>query len=361
MRTDAASHIGIGHVMRCLTLANALKEKGAEVSFICRPFAGHLGERIVADGHDLNMLPLPTQVIKPFDPLQTPYHANWLGESWETDLAQTQMKLNGEFFDWMIVDHYSLDARWESVMRTFTGKLMVIDDLADRSHDCDLLLDPTFGRTKEAYKSKVPDNCIFMMGSKYVLLRPEFLKLREFSLNRRKRKQVKHLLITFGGIDYSNATGHVLEVLKNCSLPKDFRITIVMGEAAPWLDMICEQADKLIWKTEIKVNVSNMAQLMAESDLAIGSAGTTSWERCCLGLPTIMIVLAANQRSIGFALKKERAVILLNKISEVEEAIGLLSDSAEELSRLSQVSRNITDGSGVEKIVHYMEQLCAKE
>ena len=361
MRTDAASHIGTGHAMRCLTLANALKEKGAEVSFVCRPFAGHLGERIVAEGHQLHMLPLATQAIKPLDPAQIPYHASWLGESWETDLAQTQITLYDKYFDWMIVDHYSLDARWESFMREFTSKLMVIDDLADRLHDCDLLLDQTFGRSEEAYKLRVPNNCTFMTGSKYVLLRSEFLALREYSFNRRKNPQLKHLLVTFGGIDDSNATGQVLEVLKNCSLPQDFRITIVLGEAAPCLDIVREQADKLTWKTEIKVNVSNMAQLMADSDLAIGTAGTTSWERCCLGLPTIMIVLAENQRSVGFVLKQERAVILLNRVSEVEKAIRLLCDSSEELSRLSQVSRDITDGSGVEKIIQYMEQLSAKE
>ena len=357
MRTDAASHIGIGHVMRCLTLANALKEKGAEVSFVCRPFAGHQGERIIAEGHQLHMLPIVKQAIKPIDPLQIPHHAPWLGESWETDLAQTQVTLKDKYFDWMIVDHYSLDARWESIMREFTRKVMVIDDLADRLHDCDLLLDQTYGRSEEAYKSKVPENCTFLTGSKYALLRPEFLALREFSLNRRKNPQIKHLLVTFGGVDRRNSTSKVLEVLKESPLPRDCRITVVLG-AIPSLEIVRKTAKTLPWPIEVLFNVSQMAQIMASSDLCIGAAGSTSWERCCLGLPTLMTVLGENQQYIGRALEEKQAAILFDDISDIKESIGVLCKHPEKLDAMSQASSRVTDGSGLKNVVKHMEHAC---
>jgi UDP-2,4-diacetamido-2,4,6-trideoxy-beta-L-altropyranose hydrolase len=359
IRADAASHIGAGHVMRCLTLANGLKERGAKVCFVCRPFPGHMEGHIVSKGHLLQMLPPATRIIKPEpDQLETPPHTNWLGESWETDLAQTHTVLGEQFFDWLIVDHYSLDSRWESAMRKFAHKVMVIDDLVDRSHDCELLLDQTFDRGKKEYKTRVPKNCVLLTGSNYALLGPEYAKLRDYSFKRRTKPKVEHLLISMGGIDQSNATGKVLESLQYSWLPNNCRITIVLGDNAPWLDKVREQAKKMTWPTELKVNVSNMAQLMTDSDLAIGTAGSTAWERCCLGLPAIMVVLADNQRKIGLVLEKEQAVILIKEISDVEKVVRLLCDSAEKLNDLSLASRNITDGAGVEKVVLYMEQLC---
>ena len=357
IRADAASHIGTGHVMRCLTLANALRAKGVEVCFVCRPFAGHLGERITGEGHPLHLLPAATQVITPKPGwAEDPPHVGWLGESWETDLAQTQAMLE-ERFDWLILDHYSLDSRWENGMRKFSNNIMVIDDLADRKHDCNLLLDQTLGRSEEVYKVLVPKKCALLTGSGYALLGPEFSKLRDYSLQRRIKPKIEHLLISMGGIDQYNATGKVLESLQYSSLPKNCRITIVMGHAVPWLDKIREQAEKLAWPTELKVNAMNMAQLMTDSDLAIGTAGSTAWERCCLGLPAIMIALAANQRDIGLMLEKEKAVILIQEIADVEKAIRLLCDSGEKLSDLSLASRNITDGTGVAKVLRSMEQL----
>jgi UDP-2,4-diacetamido-2,4,6-trideoxy-beta-L-altropyranose hydrolase len=307
----------------------------------------------------LYLLPLSTKVIEPISPLEgVPSHVGWLGESWETDLVQTQAMLEGKQFDWLILDHYSLDSRWESGMRKLSDNIMVIDDLADRRHDCDLLLDQTLGRSEAVYKTLVPKKCALLTGSDYALLSPEFSKLRAYSLKRRIKPKVEHLLISMGGIGQSNATGKVLESLKYSPLPQNCRITIVISDAVPWLDKIREQAEKLVWKTELKVNVFNMAELMANSDLAIGAAGGTAWERCCLGLPSIMITLADNQREIGFMLEQEQAAILISEISDVKEAVKLLCNSANKLSDLSLVSRKITDGTGVEKVLFCMEQLC---
>ncbi len=361
IRVDAAPHIGIGHVMRCLTLANALKMVGAEVCFICRMFSGHLGERIVAEGHLLYLLPPATQVIKSGPDLaETPPHAAWLGEDWETDLMQTQEVLGGKHFDWLVVDHYSLDVRWESAMRKFARKIMVIDDLADRMHDCDLLLDQNLGRDEGKYRPWVPENCTLLAGSKYALLRPEFAKLREYSLKRRVKSKIEHLLIAFGGIDKANATGKVLESLKESSLPADCHITVVIGATPVWLDAVKKIAETMPWPTEIQVDVSNMAQLMAESDLCIGAAGSTSWERCCLGVPTLLTVLSSNQREAGVALEKEQAVLLFNGASGIKENIEVLCRSAEKMDAMSLASSRITDGSGLENVMRHMKRICAR-
>jgi UDP-2,4-diacetamido-2,4,6-trideoxy-beta-L-altropyranose hydrolase len=354
IRADAATHIGIGHVMRCLTLANALKMKGDEVSFVCRPFAGHLGERITAEGHGLYLLPPPSQTIKPPHPKQTPSHATWLGENWETDLAQTQIALNGKQFDWLIVDHYSLDNRWENEMRNFASKIMVIDDLADRRHDCDLLLDQNLGRSEREYKSRVSENCILLTGSKYALLRPEFKEWRDYSLKRRSTPQMKNLLITLGGIDKDNTAGKVLEALRESSLPTDCCITVVMGSSSLGLTAVRQTAKTMPWQVEVQVNVTNMADLMAGSDLCIGAAGSTSWERCCLGLPTIMMILGDNQRGVGSALEKEQAVFLCSNLSDIKEIINVHCGSAKRMNAMSQASRCVTDGSGLELVIRHI-------
>jgi UDP-2,4-diacetamido-2,4,6-trideoxy-beta-L-altropyranose hydrolase len=342
--------------MRCLTLANAMRIRGAELCFVCRPHKGHLGEHIVAAGHELCLLPPATQVVtlKP-NTEQVPVHALWLGERWETDLTQTQATLRGKQFDWLIVDHYSLDARWESAMRKFARNIMVIDDLADRMHDCDLLLDQTLGRSLDLYKPLVQQDCKLLIGPKYALLRPEFPALRELSLNRRKKPKMKNLMVTFGGIDNDNLTGQALDVLKDSPLPKDCRITIVVGTKLPWLNTLKRVAQGLPWPTRVLINVSQMAHIMMDSDLCIGSAGSTSWERCCLGLPTLMMILSSNQQEIAWALEQKKAVIILSEASDIKDNIDMLCRDPKRLDAMSQASSCVTDGSGLETVVRHLE------
>ena len=356
IRADAATHIGTGHVMRCLTLANALKEKGAEVCFVCRDYSGHLGKCITAEGHRLHLLPPATQTIKPEpDPARIPPHSNWLGESWETDLAQMQAVLDGKHFDWLIVDHYSLDNRWESAARSSCDRIMVIDDLADRMHDCELLLDQTLGRNESEYRPWVPEDTTLLTGADYALLRPEFAEWRDYSLKRRAKSKLEHLLISMGGVDQPNTTGQILEALQYSSLPTNCRITVVVGDKSPWLDNVRERAGKLNWPTEVKVGVSNMAQIMAESDLAIGSAGSTAWERCLLGLPTLMMVTADNQSYIATELEKTEAAILIGRNAKASksllEASLLICSDKEKLDFMAERASQICVGQGVSMIV----------
>lgn len=357
-RADASLQIGTGHIMRCLTLADALAAREAECVFICRPHAGNLLDLIRSKGYTAHALPngqapTGTDTRQPVNEC-APAHSHWLnatqaddGEACATILAQLQP-------DWLIVDHYALDARWEQALKPYYHKLLVIDDLADRTHACDLLLDQTFGRDAADYSTLVPPNCRLLCGSKYALLRPEFAALRPYSLQRRTQPALRELLITMGGVDKDNATGQVLQALSTCPLPEDCRITVVMGATAPWFEEVRTHAENMPWPSRVLVGVTNMAQLMADSDLAIGAAGATTWERCCLGLPTAMMVLAENQIYAARLLERAGAVQTLISgpalVTQMQAFIYQATNDSGEMKRLIASASEITDGNGCERV-----------
>jgi UDP-2,4-diacetamido-2,4,6-trideoxy-beta-L-altropyranose hydrolase len=353
-RTDASVLIGTGHVMRCLTLAAALRERGANCSFVYRPHQGHLQGLIVKRG--FHALALPELHEGDQDNGNGTIHAHWLGTDWTEDAKDTQQVLHrhtgGDRLDWLVVDHYSLDASWEEALRPQTKHIMVIDDLADRRHACDLLLDQTFGREAADYAPFVPEGCLLVCGSQYALLRPEFAALRHDSLKRRIHPSLNEVLIAMGGVDKDNLTGAVLGTLQNCPLPLDCKLTVVMGEAAPWLKNVQHLASVMPRPTGVLVGVCNMAQLMTESDLAIGAAGTTAWERSCLGLPSIVLSIAKNQELIISNLSKAGSIIPLDA-SLLKIELGTIMELCARpstLITLSSRSSAICDGQGAERI-----------
>ncbi len=329
-RADASLEIGTGHVMRCLTLAKALK--GAECRFVCREHEGNLIDYIRDQGFEVLALPMG--------------RGDWLGASWQEDAAQTAA---AGPCDWLVVDHYGLDASWESAMRAQATRIMAVDDLANRPHDCDLLLDQNLGRKPADYAGRVPAGCPLLLGPSFALLRPEFAAWREKSLARRGGA-LKTLLITMGGVDQHNVTGDILAALKGSALPDGAEIKVIMGPHAPWLAEVRAAAAAMPWPCEVLVGVSNMAELMAGSDLAIGAAGSTSWERCCLGLPTLALVLADNQRAGAKALAAAGAAVLLGDArrngwqAELRAALPPAT-----LTTLSRNAQKITDGKGGER------------
>ena len=358
-RSDASLDIGTGHVMRCLTLADALQDRGATCCFICRSHHGNLLDLIRQRGFEAHALPF-SEFSSTEDAAESGTlspHTTWLGTDWATDAKQTLAVLGKSSIDWLIVDHYTLDVRWERSLRGACHRLMVIDDLADRPHNCDLLLDQNLGRKAASYADLVPEDCTILAGPQYALLRPEFAELRSYSLERRASPQVKRLLITMGGVDRDNVTGEVLEGLKDCPLPDDCHITVVMGPHAPWLRHVQGQAKKMPWTTEIKVNVSNMARLMAESDVAIGAAGSTSWERCCLGLPSMIVALAANQQPIAKALDDAGVAKATSGHSLKTDIQGFLCEICahpESLARTTTLAANVTNGGGTSTVTQIL-------
>ena len=343
--------------MRCITLAEKLREFGAECIFICRDNPGNLIDFIREKGFTTRVLPYSRakqgRAEINADQL-TSEEDGWHGTDLLTDAHQTLEAIGGNRIDWLIVDHYAIDERWEIIVKSHCRKLMVIDDLANRPHQCELLLDQNLGRDPSDYIKLLPTWCAVLTGPSFALLQPSFSDLREASLARRKGSGLNRILISMGGVDASNSSCRVLESLKKCRLPAHVILTVVMGKHAPHHRQVMELAKSMPWCTEVLVNVSNMAALMAQCDLAIGAAGTTSWERCCLGLPTLLLVLADNQIPGANALHRSNSAILLSDFESLDEqllhSLNLVS-TPEVLKTMSDSSAHVTDGLGTSRVI----------
>jgi UDP-2,4-diacetamido-2,4,6-trideoxy-beta-L-altropyranose hydrolase len=354
IRTDASLQIGTGHVMRCLTLAAGLADRGAQVDFLCRAHQGNLIALIEKRGFRVITLPFGSWSDK--TPLDQPTHAHWLGCDWQTDAQQSCNAISGTV-DWIVVDHYGLDHRWETMMRTKCARIMCIDDLADRPHDCDMLLDQSLGRCSQDYAQMVPERAKLMLGPRYALLRPEFAQWRDTSLARRETPQLCHILVTMGGVDADNVTGRVMTALQGSDIATLDKITVVLGPHAPWRDQVTRQAAEMPVPTQVLSGVDNMAELMTSCDLAIGAGGSTTWERCALGVPTITIVLAENQQEVGLQMECLQASLVVKSTEGFENKLSDLYVTLDEvqIKNLSERCRNICDGSGVQLVTQKME------
>ncbi|MBO9194830.1 UDP-2,4-diacetamido-2,4,6-trideoxy-beta-L-altropyranose hydrolase [Rhizobium sp. 16-449-1b] len=328
-RADASAAIGAGHVMRCLTLADGLRQKGAVCTFVSRDMPPALAALVAEKGHE----------IRPID------------DERESLVAAAEIRP-----DWLVVDHYGLDADFEREMRTAVRKIMVIDDVADRPHSCDVLLDQNLGRKAKDYKQLVSADCVLLIGPHYALLRPDFAQFREASLVRRRREPVRHVLISMGGFDNDNVTGAVLKALKACELPTGSSLSIVMGQDAPWIADVNVTASSLPWPARVLVGVRDMAQLMMQSDLAIGAAGSSTWERCCLGLPTVMIVLAENQKQIASSVSELCGLeSLMTDFSETALGERIRHFLVQEnYNRAVAAVSKLCDGAGVTSVIEIM-------
>ena len=287
-------------------------EKGASISFLCRAHDGNLIDLIRSYGFSVNVLPSLLQVDDS-EKIQTDLpHAAWLGCSWQVDVEHCRAALHAPV-DWLIIDHYALDYRWERAMRDKCHQMMCIDDLADRMHECDLLLDQNFGRNKEDYSEFVLSETKLLLGPEFALLRPEFVHWRAASLERRHAPILHNLLITMGGVDQGNMTSNILHSLEKCAWKDLEKITVVLGPHAPWSAVVQKLAAGMPVATSVVSNVKNIAELMTASDLIIGAGGATTWERCSLGVPSIVIPIAKNQEEMSFKLQEHGALFYRHK------------------------------------------------
>ncbi len=350
-RADATSQIGTGHFMRCLTLADGLKQRGAHIRFLSRELPRHLCGLLAAKGMEAASLGSSASASSADDLA----HAHWLGASQTQDAQATIQALSDRIWDWLVVDHYALDARWETALRSVVRQIMVIDDIADRQHDCDVLLDQNvYADMQTRYAGKVPENCRILLGPNYALLRDDFRKLREHAMPR--TGPVKRVLVFFGGVDADNHTGRAIEALSEIGRP-DLHVDVVIGTQHPCLEQI--EAACARWGFFCHVQTNCMAKLMAAADLAIGAAGSASWERCCVGLPAIVVALADNQMNIAKGLELFGACIYVGTIKTASApimrgAIAKLLCTQDRLKALAERSYSLVDGLGVDRVCEQM-------
>jgi UDP-2,4-diacetamido-2,4,6-trideoxy-beta-L-altropyranose hydrolase len=348
-RVDASAEIGTGHVMRCLTLADMLKKEGAQCLFICRTHAGNLIERIRQKGFSVETL--PPQNVQEGDL----HHSLWLGASQEADAEACARLLADNPTDWLIVDHYALDEHWEKTMRPCCKRLMVMDDLADRRHDCDLLLDQNLVAGKDQrYQDKVPQQCGLLLGPKYALLQPQYAKLHDRTPPR--EGMIQRILIYFGGSDRHNLTGMSVEAFLALER-KDISLDIVMSMNSPHAKKIKKQVARHEYIT-LHESLPSLAPLMLKADLAIGAAGATSWERCCMGLPAIVITLAENQIPAAAELNRLGMISWLGHSDKISKEILLTAlkerITQEAMASVSETCQSLVDGRGTERVSAFL-------
>lgn len=304
VRVDSSLVIGTGHVMRCLTLAQELRERGATVQFICRDLPNHLKRHIDAQGYPCHLLPPP---LTPSTGSEKDHH-QWLGVPWELDAEQTtaQLKTLGVPVDWLVVDHYGIDARWEACLRDVARKILVLDDLVNRPHDCDMILDQNyFPKPDTRYQGLVPIGAERLLGPRHAILRREFLSVK--TMPSKQPDGALRLFVFMGGSDPHNVTALVLEALAQIKAPA-FSADVLLGPSNPHVEAIQTRAAAYPW-ARIHRQTNAMASLMAGADLVVGGGGAAAWERCKLALPTVTVVMADNQAHTMEALARTGAIV----------------------------------------------------
>ncbi len=343
IRADAGIPIGSGHVMRCLALAHALREQGGNITFACRPHPGNLTDRIQQDGY--RAITLPNVEAPGADP------TSWAGASSTQDAADVLATTKDlERPDWVIVDHYALDHTWEHAIRATGLRVLAIEDDATRLHDADLVLNQNYDAAAN------PGSHRSLLGPTYALLRPEFRDIRQHT--RPRDGTVNRILISFGGIDEQGLTLRTLQALETTAL-RALHLDIVIGQAHPHLHEVQDFRSKT-HTVALHIQTTTMHTLMQHADLAIGASGTTSWERFCLGTPSLVIAAAPNQEPTAEALARDNLIHYLGTantttLEQLASAISQLLAHPEELRRLSRAGMSIVDGEGAYRVATALE------
>lgn len=310
-RVDSSASIGTGHHVRCMTLAESLRRRGAQLRFVCRDHEGSLIGALRERAIPVTVLPVSATSRAPGDGS----YAAWLGSTQAEDASLMIEALAGEEPDWLVVDHYALDSEWEQQVRPHVGQLMVIDDLANRPHQCELLLDQNYSlQGEERYAGLVPGSCKLLTGPRYALLRPDYSEHRRKIRPRDGR--VSKILVFFGGSDPANMTGKAIASLCAPQL-KHLEVDVVIGANHRDRHLLEKQAEERP-HTRIHGPRPHLADLMASADLAIGAGGATIWERMCLGLPSIVVSIAENQRASCEALADAKLIYYAGNSADIE-------------------------------------------
>ena len=351
-RVDASEQIGIGHLIRCMVLADQLVTQGVSVQFVCVKSDEQSYTHLELVDHPVIFLEKKCGSRNKVRDHISP-ETIWPLDQQEVDAVETIRALSQQPpCDWLVVDHYGLDMVWENSVRVLTQRIMVIDDLANRHHDCDLLLDQgyCFGY-EDRYSTLLKKNCRVALGPGYALLAPEYRQLRRNP--NPSRELVRNILVCFGGSDQKRLYRLVVEAFESIDMGST-RLTVVLGGSSQHLAFF-ERLTHHDKRVCIYKKQTTLASFMATADLFVGSIGMTTWERCCLGIPTIAISLADNQEQIAERLNSEGVIKWVGNKESIncgglkEQFLSFLETADTGIDRDRQCT--LVDGRGVLRIV----------
>ncbi|MBN2689845.1 MAG: UDP-2,4-diacetamido-2,4,6-trideoxy-beta-L-altropyranose hydrolase [Gammaproteobacteria bacterium] len=348
-RVDASLQIGSGHVMRCLTLAKSLRDSGQSVSFICRSLSGNLNKLIYDSGFEVFELTTNNDSYeKIYDIKQLPKNKQ-IADAEQTISILTKSSIKA---DWLVLDNYGFDQVWENKVKNYTKKIMVIDDLANRHHSCDILLDQSLPSDQaNSYQNLLPTSCIQLLGPKFALLREQF-KVERCKL-RKRDGSISRIFVFFGGADCLNMTRLTLDAILNLKKP-ELQIDVVVGKQNKHINELQNYCSNFA-QINFHCQVDNIAKLMQNADLAIGAGGSTSWERCCLGLPSIVCSMADNQDKIVNILAKAKVAKSLGKaknikVSDIKRQLNALLTDQDGMLQMSKNCIKLVDAQGTGRV-----------
>jgi len=334
-RVDSSFKLGFGHLNRCLIFAKIFQKKKIRVHFICKNLKGNLTSEIKDNGFNIHLI----------KNLKNSIHYDY------QNTRKILKKYEGDI-SYLVIDNYDWSKKYEKKLRSIVKKIMVIDDLANREHDCDILLDQNlYVNFKKRYKGLVPNKCIKLLGPKYVLLRKEFLVRKK----RKHTSKIKKIFISFGGQDYSDQSIKVLKAIKKSKLKYD-KINLVIGKSNKFLNKL-KLISKEIDNIEIFSGTNNISGLMENSDLGIGASGSMMWERAYLGIPSLVSIIAKNQKLAAESMEKIGCVKnlgLAKNVSVKDYVKYFINMRISDLNKMSERNYKLIDGKGAERISQKM-------
>ena len=352
-RVDANSQIGFGHFSRCLTLALALKKKCKKIIFLSQELPEFLLNKLLINSFEYCRI-LPLENINFQNHLK---HSDWLNNSQAKDSMQIVDFLSPEGCDLLVVDHYAIDFHWERSVKKVCKKLLVIDDLADRAHECDIFLDQNLS-SEDAfiYDGLLSTPCVSVYGPKYALMRPEFAELRSQHNGCIDLLSRQRIMVSMGGGDPNGMTVKILKLLTP-KLMNRFLVDVVMGSMTDRysdIEAICKNKE-----FNLHFQVENIHQLVDSALLVIGAGGISAWERCSLGVPSLMVSLADNQVRICKQVERAGAGVYLGHYDEFNAELFQLriQDILHDNSRLISMSKSaydLVDGKGAERLTNFI-------
>jgi len=325
-RADASPEIGAGHVMRCLALANILSGFDCKSVFAVSPETPATVPALGRAGHEIQIVDATAE-----------------------NLVETLTRRFAEPVDWLVIDHYGIDAGFERVFRKLARNIMVIDDLADRPHDCDVLLDQGPGRNAGDYADLVPAHATVLAGPNYALLDPAYGDFRDRNLPDASNGRAA-IFVSFGATDPRNITDRGLDALAGSAVSGP--VNVVLGPAAPYREEVSARLKS--WRTEatLHIDTAEIIPLLADSLLAVGAGGVSALERCCCGVPSVIAVTADNQRPAAAGIRAAGAAELVD-LDNVTEASAIIADFAAQpdtLARIAAAGKLLCDGRGGRRI-----------